>query len=69
LNISESSRLAALIGFNIGIELGQIVFVVLWALAQYWLIRWKGYRRWVLIGGSTVLMLGSVALVIVRTSA
>jgi hypothetical protein len=69
LDISESSRLAALIGFNIGIELGQIVFVVLWAFAQYWLIRWNGYRRWVLIGGSTVLMLGSVALVIVRTSA
>jgi hypothetical protein len=28
LNISEGSRFAALIGFDIGIELGQIVFVV-----------------------------------------
>jgi HupE / UreJ protein len=69
LEISAGSRLAALIGFNIGIELGQIAFVTLWALVQYWLIRWNGYRRWVLMLGSTVLMLGAVALVIVRTSA
>jgi HupE / UreJ protein len=69
LDISAGSRLAALVGFNIGIELGQIVFVMLWALAQYWLIRWNGYRRWVLMLGSTVLMLGAVVLVIFRTSA
>ncbi len=69
LDISEGSRLIALIGFNLGIELGQIAFVVVWAVAQYGLIRFKGYVRWVVMGGSTVLMLAAVMLTIVRASA
>ncbi len=69
LGISSGSRLMALVGFNLGIELGQIAFVVLWAIAQYGLIRFKGYMRWVVMGGSTVLMLAAVMLTIVRASA
>jgi hypothetical protein len=69
LEISAGSRLMALVGFNLGIELGQIAFVVLWAAAQYGLIRFKGYVRWVVMGGSTVLMVAAVMLTIVRASA
>jgi HupE / UreJ protein len=68
MEISADSRLFALIGFNMGIELGQIAFVALWAVAQYGLIRFKGYVRWVVMGGSTVLMLAAVMLTIVRAS-
>jgi HupE / UreJ protein len=68
LDISAGSRLFALLGFNLGIELGQIAFVILWAIAQYGLMRLRGYVRWVVMGGSTVLMLAAVMLTIVRAS-
>jgi hypothetical protein len=68
LDISAGSRLMALIGFNLGIEFGQIAFVASWALAQYWLIRWSGYLRWVVMGGSAILMLAAIMLTIIRTS-
>jgi hypothetical protein len=69
LEISAGSRLLALIGFNLGIELGQIVFVMIWAALQYGLIRLQGYVRWVVVGGSAVLMVAAVMLTIVRASA
>jgi HupE / UreJ protein len=69
LDVSATSRLAALIGFNFGIEFGQIFFVALWAFAQHWLVRWSGYTRWVVTGGSLILMLAAVFLVIIRASA
>jgi HupE / UreJ protein len=68
LEISTGSQLAALIGFNLGIELGQVAFVAIWAVLQYWLIRWKGYGRWIMNGGSSALMFAAVVLVIVRTT-
>jgi hypothetical protein len=68
LDVSTDSRLAALIGFNLGIELGQVAFVAIWAALQYWLIRWKGYGRWIMNGGSSALMFAAVVLVIVRTT-
>jgi hypothetical protein len=68
LEISAGSQLAALIGFNVGIELGQVAFVAVWAVLQYWLIRWKGYSRWIMNGGSSALMFAAVVLVIVRTT-
>jgi HupE / UreJ protein len=68
LDVSTDSRLAALIGFNLGIELGQVAFVAIWAALQYWLIRWKGYSRWIMNGGSSALMVAAVVLVIVRTT-
>jgi HupE / UreJ protein len=68
LEISAGSRLLALVGFNLGIELGQIVFVALWAALQYGLVRLQGYARWVVTGGSIVLMVAAVMLTIVRAS-
>jgi hypothetical protein len=68
LEISAGSRLMALIGFNLGIEFGQVAFVAIWLLAQFWLIKWAGYQRWVLVGGSTLLMLSATFLVIVRAA-
>jgi HupE / UreJ protein len=68
MNISSTSKLSALSGFNIGIELGQIAFVIVWALLQYWLLRWQGYLRWIVMGGSAVLMMAAVALTIVRAT-
>jgi HupE / UreJ protein len=68
MNISATSRFSALLGFNVGIELGQIAFVGIWALLQFWLLRWQGYLRWIVLGGSTVLMMAAVALTIVRAT-
>jgi hypothetical protein len=68
MNVSAASKFSALLGFNIGIELGQITFVGVWALLQYWLLRWQGYLRWIVMGGSAVLMMAAVALTIVRAT-
>lgn len=37
----------ALIGFNLGVELGQISILLLaWFGIAFWLMRWSHYRRW-----------------------
>ena len=55
---------SALIGFNIGVEIGQLGIVALaWILLQLWLRRTRladpqaAYRRWVVLPGSTLIAL------------
>ena len=47
----------ALAGFNGGIEIGQLLVVSLWVLLSQALVRWSGYDRVVVRGGSVALAL------------
>jgi hypothetical protein len=58
--VSSSSLLWALAGFNVGVELGQLVIIAMWSLVYWSLYRWAGYQRWVVQGGSMVLVVLSL---------
>ncbi|MCP3687623.1 MAG: HupE/UreJ family protein [Gammaproteobacteria bacterium] len=52
----DDAYLLALLGFNIGVEAGQIVvLLVAWLGLGVWFRQWAGYRRWVVIPGSAVI--------------
>jgi hypothetical protein len=54
--VPEGSLLWALAGFNIGVELGQLLIIAAWSLVYWALHRWAGYGRWVVRGGSVALI-------------
>jgi HupE / UreJ protein len=55
--IGGASLLWALAGFNVGVELGQLLGVALWCAVHVQLVRWQGYERWVVRAGSWALLL------------
>ncbi len=55
--VPEGSLLWALAGFNIGVELGQMLIIAAWSLVYWAIHRWAGYQRWVVQGGSVLLIL------------
>lgn len=50
---------AALAGFNVGVELGQLLIVILF-LPTAWLLRKTAFYRWVIVisGSLTIIALG-----------
>jgi hypothetical protein len=57
LGLPRTALVAALLGFNLGVELGQLAFVAL-LLPLAWRLRsWVGYPRFVLAGGSAAIAL------------
>jgi hypothetical protein len=68
MGLGQVAQIWSLAGFNIGIEIGQLCFLALWVLAQYWLLRWPGYQRWVVQGGSWFLLLAATLLTISRAT-
>jgi hypothetical protein len=68
MGVSGASQFASLAGFNLGIEMGQLICVALWLGVQFWLCRWRGYAQWVVQGGSWILLLGATVLTIYRAS-
>jgi hypothetical protein len=67
LGVSGPSRTAALLGFNVGVELGQLVIILAVFPLLFLLRNWSGYRSWVLLLGSVVLLLLSSYWFIERT--
>jgi HupE / UreJ protein len=55
--IGSGSLLWALAGFNVGVELGQLLGVALWCVVHLLVVRWRGYERWVVRAGSWALLL------------
>jgi hypothetical protein len=51
----------ALAGFNGGIEIGQLLVVSVWVLLSQTVVRWSGYERVVVRGGSVALALLATA--------
>ena len=60
LGLPASALLAALGGFNVGVELGQLAIVGVF-LPMAWLLRYTAFYRWVVVvGGSvTIVVLGT----------
>lgn len=57
LELPWTHELLGLLAFNVGIELGQLLFVLVLAVPLYHLGRHRWYRPVVLMGGSTVIAL------------
>ncbi len=55
LGLPRDALVLALVGFNVGVELGQLAIVVLFLPLAYALRRTALYRRWVMVGGSVVI--------------
>ncbi len=54
LNLPRAAFAWALLQFNVGLELGQLLIVGIATTALFTVRRWSGYRRVVLVGGSLV---------------
>ena len=54
--LPEDSFLLALLGFNLGVEAGQVSILLLaWLSLVIWLRHWSGYRRFVIIPASGII--------------
>ncbi|MBX3658654.1 MAG: HupE/UreJ family protein [Ramlibacter sp.] len=58
----------ALAGFNLGVEVGQLAGVALWCGAHLLLVRWSGYERYVVRGGSWALLVLALFWVVERVA-
>ncbi len=57
LALPRSELALALLGFNLGVECGQLLVVAATFTALALAVRWRGYSRWVLQGGSIAVAL------------
>ena len=57
LGLPQGALVLALIGFNVGVELGQLAIVALFLPLAFWLRATRFYRVGVLTGGSIVVAL------------
>ncbi len=55
LGLPRDALLVALVGFNIGVEVGQLVIVSAFLPSAYWLRRGVFYQRVVFLGGSVLI--------------
>jgi hypothetical protein len=46
-----------LLGFNVGVEFGQLAVIALVFGATFWLTEEKAYRKWVVVPGSALIAL------------
>jgi hydrogenase/urease accessory protein HupE len=66
--IPEGSLVSALLGFNVGVELGQLAVIGLAIAATFWIKDETKYRRWVVIPASALIALAGVLWAIQRLS-
>ena len=64
--IPEDSVISALLGFNIGVELGQLAVIGLAVAATFWIKDEDKYRRWVVIPASALIAIAGIAWAIQR---
>lgn len=57
LGLPSRARVLSLLAFNVGIELAQLGCVLLAIVPLEWMARQKGYRNWVVRGGSACIVL------------
>jgi hypothetical protein len=67
LGVSGGSKTAALLGFNVGVELGQLAIILVVFPLLFVLRNWGGYRPLILKGGSIALILVSSFWFVERT--
>ena len=66
--IPAGSLVSALLGFNVGVELGQLAVIGLAIAATFWIKDETKYRRWVVIPASALIALAGVLWAIQRLS-
>jgi hydrogenase/urease accessory protein HupE len=59
--IPAGSLVSALLGFNVGVELGQLAVIGLAVAATFWIKDEDKYRRWVVIPTSALIALAGIA--------
>ena len=57
LGLPQNALILALVGFNVGVEIGQLTIVAMFLPLAFWLRRTRFYRVGVLIGGSLLVAL------------
>lgn len=60
LGLPEGRFVPALVGFNVGVEIGQLAVIAGALLAVGWARRYDGYRRWVVLPAS--IAIGAIGL-------
>ena len=55
--LPQDALVLSLVGFNLGVEAGQLAIVVALLPVIYWLRNTAFYRRGILVGGSLLIML------------
>jgi hypothetical protein len=68
LNLPRADFAWALLQFNLGLEVGQLLIVAVATTALFALRRWPGYRRVVIGGGSAVAIAIGLAWLVERTA-
>ncbi len=68
LNLPRADFIRALLQFNVGLEVGQLLIVISVSGALFLLRRRSNYHRWAIVGGSSVAMLLGLFWLIERTS-
>ena len=58
--LQPASLIAGLLGFNIGVEFGQVAVIGLAFLATFYVRKEEVYRKWVVVPGSSVIALMGV---------
>jgi hydrogenase/urease accessory protein HupE len=58
--IPEGSVVSALLGFNVGVELGQLAVIGLAVAATFWIKDEDKYRRWVVIPASALIAIAGI---------
>ena len=58
--IPEGSVISSLLGFNVGVELGQLAVIGLAVASTFWLKDEDKYRRWVVIPASALIALAGI---------
>jgi HupE / UreJ protein len=68
LGLPRDALVLALVGFNVGVELGQLAIVIVFLPIAFALRRTVFYRRWVMVGGSVVISLLAAVWLVERAS-
>jgi hydrogenase/urease accessory protein HupE len=58
--VPQGTLLWALAGFNLGVEIGQLLIIAAWSAVYFSLRAWVDYQRWVVQAGSMALILIAV---------
>ena len=56
-DLDPTSLVIGLLGFNVGVEFGQLAVIALVFGATFWLTEKKAYRKWVVVPGSSLIAL------------